>query len=159
MLLVAVITTFLCFLAIVTCLKFIFSNQRWLWILPFVLSITFFMISIPPLRLNATNFITGSYLVEISPDKSVREIFPLVIVILWYFMILSLHYALKQVVKDNKYLTHKQKNLDESRYIEQKEYQKYLIKQLKLKKFQVDIDKQTSGNTYPIKWVTYYDQY
>jgi len=98
-------------------------------------------------------------MVEISPDRSVREVFPLVIVILWYFMILTLHYALKQVVKDNTYLSNKQKNLDESRYIEKKEFSNYQIKQLALKKLQVDIDQQTSGNTYPIKWVTFYDQH
>ncbi len=159
MLLVAIITTLLCFLAVITSLSFIFSNQRWLWILPFVLSITFFIISIQPLYLNATNYLSGSYMVQISPDRSVREVFPLVIVILWYFMILTLHYALKQVVKDNTYLSNKQKNLDESRYIEKKEFFKYQVKQLALKKLQVDIDQQTSGDTYPIKWVTLYDQH
>lgn len=159
MLLVAIITTLLCFLAVITSLSFIFSNQRWLWVLPFVLSLTFLFISIQPLYFNATNYISGSYMVEISPDRSVREVFPLVIVILWYFMILTLHYALKQVVKDNTYLSNKQKNLDESRYIEKKEFSNYQIKQLALKKLQVDIDQQTSGTTYPIKWVTFYDQH
>ena len=159
MLLVAIVTTFLCFLAVITCASFIFSNQKWLWILPFVLSLTFLAISIQPLFLNATNFISGSYMVEISPDRSVREVFPLIIVILWYFMILTLHYALKQVVKDNTYITNKQKNLDESRYIEQKEYHKYQIHKLALKRLQVDIESQVSGDTYPIKWVTFYDQH
>lgn len=159
MLLVAIVTTFLCFLAVITCVSFIFSNQRWLWILPFVLSITFLIISIQPLYLNATNFLSGSYMVQISPDRSVREVFPLVIVILWYFMILTLHYALKQVVKDNTYLSHKQKNLDESRYIEKKEFHAYQARRLALKKLQVDIEQQTSGDLYPIKWVTFYDQH
>jgi hypothetical protein len=63
------------------------------------------------------------------------------------------------VVKDNTYLSNKQKNLDESRYIEKKEFSNYQIKQLALKKLQVDIDQQTSGTTYPIKWVTFYDQH
>ncbi len=119
----------------------------------------FFIISIPPLYLNATNYLSGSYQVSISPDRSVREIFPLAIVILWYFMILTLHYALKQVVKDNSYLSNKQKNLDESRYIEKKEFYAYQIRQLSLKKRQVDIEQQTSGDLYPIKWVTYYDEH
>ena len=135
------------------------SNQRWLWILPFIISITFFMISIPPLKENATALLSGSYMVQISPDRSVREIFPLIIVLLWYFMIITLYFSLKQVVKDNTYISNKKKNLDESRYIEQKEYQKYVIKQLTLRKTQVNIEKQTSGSSYPIKWVTFYDQH
>ncbi len=135
------------------------SNQRWLWILPFIISITFFMISIPPLKENATALLSGSYMVQISPDRSVKEIFPLIIVLLWYFMIITLYFSLKQVVKDNSYISHKKKNLDESRYIEQKEYQKYVIKQLTLRKTQVNIEKQTSGSSYPIKWVTFYDQH
>jgi len=158
-LLVAIITTFICFLSIIASLRFIFTKQGLFWLVPLVLSIVFLIMSISPLVLVASQVIDQSYQVTISPDRSVREIVPLIIVLLWYTMILSFRYALKLVIPDNTYLENKKKNLDEAQYIQKKERQKYLIQQMKRNKKKIDITQEVSGTTYPIKWVTLYDEH
>ena len=158
-LLVAIITTFICFLSIIASVRFLFTKQGLFWLIPLVLSVTFLIMSISPLVLVATQMIDGSYQVSISPDRSVREVVPLIIVLLWYTMILSFRYALKLVIPDNTYFENKKKNLDEAQYIQKKERQKYLIEQMKRNKKKIDISREVAGTTYPIKWVTLYDEH
>ena len=68
-LLVAIITTFICFLSIIASVRFLFTKQGLFWLIPLVLSVTFLIMSISPLVLVATQMIDGSYQVSISPDR------------------------------------------------------------------------------------------
>jgi hypothetical protein len=159
MLLVALFTTLLCFLSAAACMRFLASRQGWFWVLPFVISITFLVISINPLYNIATGLAEGSYRVEISPDRSVREVVPLVIVLLWYTMIITFRYALKMVVPDNKHLLDTMKNLKEARYMQRIELRKY-ERELKRKlRRENRVLLERSGSRYPVTWVALFDEH
>lgn len=158
MILVPILTTLLCFLAAAACFRFILSRQGWFWILPLIISTMFLYISIEPLMNVATGAVSGSYMVEISPDRSVREIFPLIIVLIWYSMIITFRYALKMVVPVNRHLINTEKNLNESRYMEKVELRE-LKKRVRLKNRRILSFSATSqGDTYPIEWVELFDE-
>jgi magnesium-transporting ATPase (P-type) len=154
MLLIALFTTLLCFLSSAATLRFILSRQGWFWVLPFVISLFFLYISISPLYNISTQMVLGTYQVEISGDRSVREIIPLIIIILWYTMIITFRYALKRVVPDNRHLINTEKNLVEARYLEHIEHEKYQNRLKKEAKRIID----ESGTLYPFKWVTLFDE-
>jgi len=158
MILVPIFTTLLCFLAVAACVRFILSQQGWFWILPLIISAIFLYISIDPLMNVATGAVTGSYLVEISPDRSIREIIPLIIVLIWYSMIITFRYALKMVVPVNRHLINTEKNLKESRYMEKVELRD-LRKRVRQKTRRVLVlSSNTQGDTYPIEWVELFDE-
>jgi len=159
MLLVSVSTTLLCFLSAAACLRFLFSRQGWFWVLPLVISIGFLYISIAPLSQIASGMIAGSYRVEISPDRSVREIFPLLIVVLWYTMIITFRYALKLVVPDNRHMLDTMKNLKESRYMQRIELRKFQKASRKQQRKLIRIELEQSGVRYPSAWVALFDDY
>jgi hypothetical protein len=159
MLLVSVSTTLLCFLSAAACLRFLISKQGWFWVLPLVISLGFLYISIAPLSQIAAGMITGSYRVEISPDRSVREIFPLLIVLLWYTMIITFRYALKLVVPDNKHLLDTMKNLKESRYMQRIELRKFQKESRKQQKKLIRLELEQRGIRYPRKWIALFDDY
>jgi len=158
MIFVPILTTLLCFLACAACLRFILSRQGWFWILPLIISTMFLYISIEPLMNVATGAVSGSYLVEISPDRSVREVFPLIIVLIWYAMIITFRYALKMVVPVNRHLINTEKNVKEARYMEKVELRS-LTKRIRLRKKRVAVAfTNTQGDIYPIEWVELFDE-
>ena len=158
MIFVPIFTTLLCFLAGAACLRFILSRQGWFWILPLIISTMFLYISIEPLMNVATGAVSGSYLVEISPDRSVREIFPLIIVLIWYAMIITFRYALKMVVPVNRHLINTEKNVKEARYMEKVELRS-LTKRIRMRKKRVAFAfANTQGEIYPIEWVELFDE-
>ncbi len=103
--------------------------------------------------------IAGSYRVEISPDRSVREIFPLLIVVLWYTMIITFRYALKLVVPDNRHMLDTMKNLKESRYMQRIELRKFQKASRKQQRKLIRIELEQSGVRYPSAWVALFDDY
>ena len=158
MLLVAISTTLLCFLSCTACLRFIFSRQGWFWILPFLISAIFLFISIDPLIAVITSTITGSYYIEISPDRSVREIVPLIIVMLWYTMIIVFRYALKAVVPVNQHLIDTRKNLHEARYLERVERRALRRRTETLIDRAYLTTQDQTGTVYPLEWVARFDE-
>ena len=158
MLLVAISTTLLCFLSCTACLRFIFSRQGWFWILPFLISAIFLYISIDPLIAIITSAVSGSYQIKISPDRSVREIVPLIIVLLWYTMIIAFRYALKAVVPVNQHLIDTQKNLHESRYLERVERRALRKKTENLIDRAYRTTQNQTGTLYPPEWVAGFDE-
>lgn len=159
MLLVAVSTTLLCFLSAAACMRFLVSRQGWFWVLPLVISLAFLIISISPLHMIASGLVEGSYLVEISPDRSVREVVPLVIVLLWYTMIITFRYALKMVVPDNKHLLDTMKNLKEARYMQRIELRKYERDLRRKLRRENRVLLERSGSRYPVTWVALFDEH
>jgi hypothetical protein len=159
MLLVAISTTLLCFLSATACLRFIFSKQGWFWVLPLAISLAFLYISISPLYRVASGLVEGSYMVEISPDRNVREIVPLVIVVLWYTMIITFRYALKLVVPDNKHLLDTMKNINEAQYMQKIELRKYQKESRKRMRRELRLERETAGVRYPVKWVALFDEH
>ena len=159
MLLVSVSTTLLCFLSAAACLRFIFSRQGWFWVLPLVISLAFLSISIAPLLANATGLVSGSYTVEISPDRSVREIIPLIIVLLWYSMVITFRYALKLVVPDNRHILDTMKNVKESQYMQRIELRRFNKESRRRLRRQIRIDAEQSGTRYPRTWVALFDDH
>jgi uncharacterized membrane protein len=159
MLLVAISTTLLCFLSAAACLRFLFSRQGWFWVLPLVISLAFLYISITPLFQLATGLASGSYRVEISPDRSVREIVPLIIVLLWYTMIVTFRYALKLVVPDNKHLLDTMKNVKEANYMQKIELRTYHKESARHMKRQIKIEREQAGIRYPRKWIALFDDH
>lgn len=159
MLLVAVFTTLLCFLSAAACLRFLVSRQGWFWVLPFVISVIFFYISISPLAIIATGLAEGSYQVEISPDRSVREVVPLLIILLWYTMIITFRYALKMVVPDNKHLLDTMKNLNEARYMQRIEVRRYQREARRRLRREHRVNLEYFGSRYPVKWVALFDEH
>ena len=157
-LLVATSTTLLCFLSITACLRFVFSRQGWFWIIPLILSVVFFYISIDPLVQVLTGIATDTYRVTISPDRSVREIVPLIIVLLWYTMIIVFRYALKSVVPVNQQLIDTKKNLYESRYMEKVELKRMRRKVKRQLDAVTSSSRQESGTLYPLEWVERFDE-
>jgi hypothetical protein len=158
MILVPIFTTLLCFLAGAASLRFILSRQGWFWVLPLILSVMFLYISIDPLMNVATGVISGSYSVEISPDRSVREVFPLIIVLIWYAMIITFRFALKMVVPVNRHLINTEKNLKESRYMQEVELRN-LKKRIRMKtKQSLALLAYPQGDTYPIEWIELFDE-
>ncbi|MCK9286252.1 MAG: hypothetical protein WDA14_09055 [Sphaerochaetaceae bacterium] len=157
-LLVATSTTLLCFLSITACLRFVFSRQGWFWIIPLILSVVFFYISIDPLVQVLTGIATDTYRVTISPDRSVREIVPLIIVLLWYTMIIVFRYALKSVVPVNQQLIDTKKNLYESRYMEKVELKRMRRKAKRQLDAVTSSSRQESGTLYPLEWVERFDE-
>lgn len=156
MLLVAISTTLLTFLCAAATLRFLLSRQGWLWVLPFIISLFFLYLSIAPLYVLATTLVVGGYLVQISPDNSVREIIPLIIVLLWYIMIITFRYALKLLVVDNKYLTNTEKNLHEARYNQLLEIRSLKAKRQKQQDQEHKSHIEKSGNSYPSTWLSLY---
>lgn len=159
MLLVAIFTTLLCFLSAAACLRFLFSRQGWFWVFPFAISMVFLYISIAPLHAIATGLAAGTYEVTISPDRSVREVVPLIIVLLWYAMIITFRYALKMVVPDNKHLLDTMKNLKEARYMQRIELRKYQRETRKQLRKIVKVRLERSGTRYPVRWVALFDEH
>jgi hypothetical protein len=157
MILVPISTTLLCFLACAACLRFILSRQGWFWVLPLFISVSFLYISIDPLMKVATGLISGPYMVEISPDRSVREIIPLIIVFIWYSMIITFRYALKMVVPVNRHLLNTEKNLKESRYMEKVELRRRK-KTMRKKARRSDVmSRMQQGKIYTQDWVKLFD--
>lgn len=109
--------------------------------------------------MNATQVIQGSYQVQISPDNSVREIVPLILVILWSFMLILHNFILSILIPKHTFLEQRKRNLDEARYIQQKEFKRFRLRQLRNRMNQVSIAQETGGERYPVKWITYYDQH
>jgi len=158
MILVPIFTTLLCFLAAAACMRFILSRQGWFWILPLIISAILMYISIEPLMNVATGAVSGSYLIEISPDRSVREILPLIIVLIWYAMIITFRYALKMVVPVNRHLINTAKNLKESRYMEKIEFRN-LKKRVRKKNRRTSTGfANTHGDMYSIEWIELFDE-
>ena len=157
MILVPLATPLLCFLASAACLRFVLSRQGWFWVLPLFISAAFLYISIDPLMKVATGLTSGPYMVEISPDRSVREIIPLIIVFLWYSMIITFRYALKMVVPVNRHLINTEKNLKESRYMEKVELRRRK-KTMRKKARRSDImSRMQQGKNYTQDWVKLFD--
>jgi len=103
--------------------------------------------------------ISGSYVVEISPNRSVREIIPLIIVLLWYLMIITFRSALKLVVPDNKHLLDTKKNLNEARYMQRIELRKYYKLARRKRRKEIRIKREHAGTRYPRKWVALFDEH
>lgn len=159
MLLVSVFTTLLCFLSAAACLRFLFSRQGWFWVFPLALSVIFLYISISPLHAIATGLLEGSYRVEISPDRSVREVVPLVIVLIWYAMIITFRYALKMVVPDNKHMLDTMKNLKEARYMQRIELRRYQRNARRKLRLAVRVHREHTGSRYPVNWIALFDDH
>ncbi len=100
---------------------------------------------------------SGSYQVEISPDRSVREIVPLIIVLLWYAMIITFRYALKSVVPDNRHIRDTAKNLNEARYMQRVELRRIQRAERKRMAAELRLARKHSGTRYPPKWVALFD--
>jgi len=150
MLLVATFTTLLCFLACTACMRFVLSRQGWFWILP--------LISIEPLMAILSGMVQGTYQVVISPDRSVREIVPLIIVLLWYTMIIAFRYALKAVVKENKHAINTRKNLHESRIMEKVELKALKRRSAHQLKAALRKAEDERGSMYPPEWAAAFDE-
>ncbi len=159
MLLVAVTTSFILFLCLIASVRFLFTPRGVYWILPVIITLLFFMISLAPLKMNAVQVFEGSYQVQISPDTSVREIVPLIIVMLWASMLIIYNFLLSILIPKHTFLEQRKRNLDEARYIQQKEFKRFRLKQLRNRMNQVSIAQETGGDRYPVKWITYYDQH
>ncbi len=157
-LLVAVTTTFILFISLFASVRALFTPRRVYWILPLIITALFFLISLAPLHLNATQVMEGGYRVSISPDTSVREVVPLIIVLLWGAMLIIYNSVLSILMPKHTFIEQRRKNLDEARYIQQKEYKRFRIRQFKKSMKQVSISQETGGDSYPVKWITYYDQ-
>ena len=122
-----------------------------------MISVSFLAISIAPLQAIATGLVSGPYRVEISPDRSVREIIPLLIVLLWYTMIITFRYALKLVVPDNRHLLDTMKNVKEARYMQRIELRKFHKESRKLQRRQIRYERERSGVRYPVRWIALFD--
>ncbi len=157
MLLIALSTTLLAFLASAATLRFLFSRQRWFWVLPFILSLLFLYLSLEPLHIVSTTILSGSYQVRLGPYRSVREIVPLIILFLWYMMIIIWRYALKQVISENKQLLQTKKNVQEAHYIEQLEVRNYEKKRKKKERAALRLYQEQGGNRYPLSWLNLMD--
>ncbi len=158
MLLVATFTTLLCFLACTACMRFVLSRQGWFWILPLIISAIFLAISIEPLMAILSGMVQGTYQVVISPDRSVREIVPLIIVLLWYTMIIAFRYALKAVVKENKHAINTRKNLHESRIMEKVELKALKRRSAHQLKAALRKAEDERGSMYPPEWAAAFDE-
>ena len=123
-----------------------------------ILSVVFFYISIDQLVQVLTGIATDTYRVTISPDRSVREIVPLIIVLLWYTMIIVFRYALKSVVPVNQQLIDTKKNLYESRYMEKVELKRMRRKAKRQLDAVTSSSRQESGTLYPLEWVERFDE-
>ena len=158
MFLVPIITTLLCFLTCAACLHYLLSRQGWLWVLPFSISGLFLYISIEPLMRVATGLSNGGDLVRISPDRSIAEVIPLIIVILWYLMVMIFHLTLKYVMPVNRHLSYTRKNLHETRYIERVETKMMKRSIRRRTRLALREIRNPKGSFYPLDWVALFDE-
>jgi len=159
MLLVALTTSFILFVCLIASVRFLFSPRGIYWILPLIITALFFFISLAPLKMNAVQVYQGTYPVQISPDTSVREVIPLVIVMLWATLLIIHNFLLSILIPKKTFQEQRKRNLDEARYIQEKEYRRYRQNLLRDRMKQVSIAQETGGDRYPVQWITYYDQY
>ncbi len=108
--LLAIFALLFSFLALVSCLRFIFSRQFLYWILPSVISLVLSFQNLNTILILGTADETPSYV-------GFNEIIPLVLVILWYAMIVVFFFALRMAIPENKYLNDSKKNRAEALYL------------------------------------------
>lgn len=158
MLLIAVGTTLLCFLSAILAIRFIFSRQGWFWIIPSMISLIFLYLSLEPLFRVAFGNIGEAYQIQLSPYRSIDGIFPLIVVVLWFLLVISLRIALRIAVPENKHLIDAKRNLAEARYVSYLELQHYRREARKLRRKATREAREVQGNIYPLQWVALYDE-
>lgn len=99
------------FLAMLACLRFLFSRQGLYWIIPLLL--TGFLIW--PNSLALYGVATDS--TTIALPYTYFDLQPLLLSLLWYALIPTFHYALKKTIRVNNYEEQVRKNLHEARYL------------------------------------------
>ncbi|MFA7371695.1 MAG: hypothetical protein WCY78_07250 [Sphaerochaetaceae bacterium] len=153
MLLVAIGTTLLYFLAAIYAVRSIFSRQGWFWVIPFLLSLIFLYMSLTPLYQVAIGIkALGTY-------RSIDEIFPLIIAFLWFLLVVTMRAALRIAVPANKHLIDTKKSLEEARYINEIELRKYRQEVRRLRRQATRVRREQMGTIYPLEWVALYDEY
>jgi len=106
----------------------------------------------------ATGLSNGGDLVRISPDRSIAEVIPLIIVILWYLMVMIFHLTLKYVMPVNRHLSYTRKNLHEARYIERVETKMMKRRIRSRTRLALREIRNPKGSFYPLDWVALFDE-
>ncbi|HHU88329.1 MAG: hypothetical protein ACOXZ2_00895 [Sphaerochaetaceae bacterium] len=159
MLLIAIGTTLVCFLSAVLSIRYIFSRQGWFWIIPSFISLIFLYLSLGPLFRVAFGNIGEAYQIQLSPYRSIDGIFPLIVVVLWFLLVISLRIALRIAVPENKHLIDTKRNLAEARYVNYLELKLYRKEAHKLRRKAAKEAREVQGKTYPLEWVALYDEF
>ncbi len=159
MLLIAIGTTLLCFLATLLSIRFIFSRQGWFWVLPSLISLIFLYISIGPLYRVAFGKMGAEYMIQLSAYRSIDGIFPLIVVVLWFLLVISLRLALRIAVPANKHLIDTKRNLAEARYVNELELRRYRREANILRRQATREAREVQGKIYPLEWIALYDEY
>ena len=105
------------FMALISCIRFIFSKQFAYWILPSIISLILCFQNLNTLLVIAT--------INDSVTKiTFSDINPVLLSVLWYAMVIVFYYALKLAIPENKYISDSRKNLSEALYMEKYEERK-----------------------------------
>lgn len=119
--LLALLLSFLSFLSSV---RFLFSRQGFVWIIPILLSLV----------LSYENLTSLLYYGEFASEFTLSSIVPFLVSFLWYITIIVFHYVMKNSIDTNKYKNESTKNRNEAIFMEKYERRK----NIKLKKREKD---------------------
>lgn len=112
---ITIFATLLSFMALLSCIRFIFSRQSLFWIVPLLISIILLYQNI------------NSVLIY-GESENIRATFsmilPSMLALFWYALVVIFHYALKMAIPENKYINDSRKNLKEAMYLEKYERRK-----------------------------------
>lgn len=113
---ITIASTFLSFMALLSCLRFLFSRQGIFWVVPLFISAILLYQNI-------------NSLLYFGEDPSVVEvtfssILPTLLSLFWYALVIIFHYTLKLAIPENRYVNDSRKNLSEAQYLEKYEIRK-----------------------------------
>jgi len=112
---IVIVASMLSFMALLSCLRFIFTRQCFFWIVPLLISLIL-------LYQNINMVIV--YGEEANAKATLSVLLPAFLSLFWYAHIVIFHYALKLAIPENKYINDSRKNLKEAMYIEKCERRK-----------------------------------
>ena len=114
---IPLISLLFCFMAFLTTMRFILSREGVYWLLPAIISIILFVQNLD-LVIQITEM-------GLSYDpRTLRNIAPLVIAVLYYISIITFHYALRFKIAENRFRVENRKNRTEALFIEKVEQRK-----------------------------------
>lgn len=107
-----IIALLLSFLSFLSSVRFLFSRQGFIWVIPILLSLVLSYENLTKL------LYVGEYIESMDTSYTLSSIIPFLISFLWYIAIIVFHFTLKNTTSENKYKNESIKNRNEALYLE-----------------------------------------
>lgn len=154
MLLIAIFTTLLFFLAAVTSLFYLWGHKGGRWLFALLVSGLLLYLSLGPLVEQLVNTLPEFSFSSVSFSRNPADYVLAAIALFWFIQLLVLHRAVSSFDRESAYLTEKRKNLHESRLMEQVEGKNLVRQKRAERKLARLLAKEEQGDLYPSGWAT-----